>query len=108
MAGSENLFERCTIGVDTVTTGTGMAGLVFAATGGAARNVFRDCLFTLYAGHAGTIFVELPRQCGDRSVYHLRALPVHQSERDCDDRARLRWRPASTPTTSGCCCTIAS
>lgn len=57
--GSENLFEKCTIGVDTVATGTGMAGLVFAATGGAARNVFRDCLFTLYAGHAGTIFVEL-------------------------------------------------
>lgn len=57
--GSENLFEKCTIGVDTVAAATGMAGLVFAATGGAARNVFRDCLFTLYSGHAGTIFVEL-------------------------------------------------
>ena len=57
--GSENLFERCTFGVDTVTTATGMCALSFAATGGAARNVFRDCLFTLYSGHAGTIFVEL-------------------------------------------------
>jgi hypothetical protein len=57
--GSENLFERCTVGVDTISTGTGMCALSFAATGGAARNVWRDCLFTLYSGHAGTIFVEL-------------------------------------------------
>jgi hypothetical protein len=57
--GSENLFERCTIGVDTISEGTGCAGLVFAATGGAARNMFRDCLFSAYAGNAGAIFVEL-------------------------------------------------
>jgi hypothetical protein len=57
--GSENLFERCTIGIDTVAGGTGFAGLVFAATGGAARNVWRDCLFNAYAGHAAQIFVEL-------------------------------------------------
>ena len=62
--GSENLFERCTIGVDTVAAGTGMAGLVYAATGGAARNVFKDCLFTLYAGHANAIFVELLGNAG--------------------------------------------
>lgn len=56
--GSENLFERCTVGVDTVAAGNGMAGLVFAATGGAARNKFRDCHFSMHAGHAGAIFVE--------------------------------------------------
>lgn len=56
--GSENLFQRCTIGVDTVAAGTGMAGLLFAATGGAARNKFEACYFTLHAGHAGAIFVE--------------------------------------------------
>lgn len=56
--GAENLFQRCTIGVDTVNSGTGMAGLVFAATGGAARNKFENCYFTLQAGHAGAIFVE--------------------------------------------------
>lgn len=68
--GSENLFELCTIGVDTIAAGTGMAGLVYAATGGAARNVFRNCLFTLYAGHAGAIFVEALGNSGlDR--YHI-------------------------------------
>jgi len=57
--GSENLFEDCTIGVDTANAAAGMAGLVFAATGGAARNVFRRCHFTMQAGAAGAIFVEL-------------------------------------------------
>lgn len=55
---SENLFEDCTVGVDTIDAGTGMAGLVFAATGGQARNIFRRCHFTLHAGHAGAVFVE--------------------------------------------------
>ena len=57
--GSENLFEDCTVGVDTIDAATGMAALVFAATGGAARNVFRNCRFTLQAGNAGAIFVEV-------------------------------------------------
>jgi hypothetical protein len=56
--GEENVFDRCTIGIDTVAGGTGFCCLSFAATGGAARNVFRDCLFNAYAGHAGQIFVE--------------------------------------------------
>lgn len=57
--GSENLFEDCTIGVDTISAATGMAALVFAATGGAARNIFRRCHFTLQAGNAGVIWVEV-------------------------------------------------
>jgi hypothetical protein len=57
--GSELFFDRCTFGLDTVAWATGFAGLVFAATGGAARNVFRDCIFNAYAGHAAAIFVEL-------------------------------------------------
>lgn len=57
--GSENKFTDCTVGVDTVDAATGMAGLVYAATGGAARNVFKSCRFTLQAGAAGAIFVEL-------------------------------------------------
>lgn len=67
--GSENTFHGCTIGVDTISAGTGMAGLVYAATGGAARNRFLDCDFTMYAGHAAAIFVELLGNSGlDR--YH--------------------------------------
>jgi len=57
--GSENLFERCTIGVDTIAAATGMVGLSFAATGGAARNWFKDCHFSMYAGSATALFVEV-------------------------------------------------
>lgn len=55
--GSENLFEGCTIGVDTVTAATGMAALLF--DGAASRNRFHRCNFTLYAGHAGVKLVEI-------------------------------------------------
>lgn len=68
--GSENLFYRCTIGVDTIAAATGMAGLVYAATGGAARNYFQECHFSMYAGNAGAIFVEALGNSGlDR--YHI-------------------------------------
>jgi hypothetical protein len=67
--GKENLFKGCTIGIDTVEDGTGMAGLSVAATGGAARNKFVDCEFRMFAGHAGAIFVELLGNSGlDRDL----------------------------------------
>lgn len=78
--GSENTFQHCTIGVDTIAAGTGMAGLVFAATGGAARNVFEDCHFTMYAGHAGAIFVEVLGNSGiDRYQIFKRCMFINLS-----------------------------
>lgn len=62
--GAENTFVGCTIGVDTIAAGTGMAALVFASTGGAARNRFIDCDFTLHAGHAGAVFIEVLGNAG--------------------------------------------
>lgn len=62
--GSENLFENCTVGVDTIAAATGMAALLFAATGGAARNTFRNCHFNLLAGNAGARFVETMGNAG--------------------------------------------
>ena len=53
----ENLFEDCTIGVDTIAAATGMAGVLF--DGEAHRNVFRNCRLTLYAGHADAYFCEV-------------------------------------------------
>ena len=53
----ENLFKNCTIGVDTIAAATGMAGILF--DGEAHRNVFEDCMLTLWAGHAGAIFAEV-------------------------------------------------
>ena len=52
----ENYFLRCTIGVDTIAAATGMRGL--AIIGGTARNIFKDCNFTMYAGNGGAMFVE--------------------------------------------------
>ncbi len=60
--GSENLFKNCTIGVDTIEAATGMVNLLF--DGAAARNVFEDCRFLLYAGNAGAAFVEIADNAG--------------------------------------------
>lgn len=57
--GRENLFEECTIGVDTISAATGMMGLLYPATGGGPRNKFKNCLFTMHAGSSGAGFVEL-------------------------------------------------
>lgn len=60
--GSENTFVGCTIGVDTVAAGTGMVALLFDTA--AARNKFKDCEFSLYAGHTGAAFVEIADSSG--------------------------------------------
>lgn len=53
----ENTFVDCVIGVDTVAAASGVAGLLFAGAA-SARNVFKNCLFSLWAGDAAAIFVE--------------------------------------------------
>jgi hypothetical protein len=55
--GDENLFRNCTIGVDTIASGTGHVGILFDTD--ASRNVFEDCHVSMYAGHAGAAFVEV-------------------------------------------------
>lgn len=72
-AGYENLFRNCTIGVDTIAAATGMAGVVFDGAG--PRNTFEDCLFLMYAGHAGAKFVEIFDSAGfDRFIYFKNCL----------------------------------
>ena len=56
-AAEENTFVNCTFGVDTITAATGMSAVQM--DGEAHRNIFRDCHFTLYAGNAGVMFVEV-------------------------------------------------
>lgn len=53
----ENTFVNCTIGVDTVSAATGMVGILM--DGEARRNVFRNCMVTMYAGNTGAAFVEV-------------------------------------------------
>ena len=50
-AGAENLFDGCTIGLDTIARGTDAnSGLL--VDGAATRNVFDRCLFTAFLEHA--------------------------------------------------------
>lgn len=58
----ECTFDQCVIGVDTIAAGNGLAGVVVDSD--AKRCVFRNCLFTLYAGHAGAKFVEIADNAG--------------------------------------------
>ena len=61
---SENVFERCTIGVDTVDAATGVVCVMWPATGGLARNRFLECDFVIHAGSAGAAFMEFPAAIG--------------------------------------------
>lgn len=49
--GSENLFQDCVIGIDTITRTNANASVEFA--GGTTRNVFENCLFPFYSGAGG-------------------------------------------------------
>ena len=63
----ECTFVNCTVGVDTVAAATGTAGLLFDGAG--PRNIFENCNFTMYAGHAGAKFVEVADSAGfDRYI----------------------------------------
>lgn len=49
----ENVFENCTIGIDTITRTQANASLELA--GATARNVFRNCLFPFMGSAAGVL-----------------------------------------------------
>lgn len=48
VTGAENLFEDCTIGIDTISRATATYEM-YMTTG--ARNIFRNCRIITYAGH---------------------------------------------------------
>lgn len=56
VSGDENLFEECVIGLDTVSTSTAQAQMEFAS--GAARNIFKKCIFPMYSGDNGSRWVK--------------------------------------------------
>jgi hypothetical protein len=63
----ENLFEDCTIGVDTITRTQANASLELA--GATARNVFRRCLFPFMTSAAGVLgILGTGNGCCDRST----------------------------------------
>lgn len=60
----ENLFERCTIGVDTIARSTTNAEIEFATQ--ATRNYFRDCKILAFADNAGHLFIKAAASSLDR------------------------------------------
>lgn len=51
--GGENVFEDCTVGIDTVTRSDANASLELAS--GTTRNVFRRCIFPFHTSAAGVL-----------------------------------------------------
>ena len=74
----ENLFVRCTIGVDTIDAATGMMGMLM--DGEAHRNVFRDCIFRMRAGDTAAGFVEVVDSTGiDRDNSFINTLFINNA-----------------------------
>jgi hypothetical protein len=84
----ENLFEQCTIGVDTIDAATGMVALLM--DGEAHRNVFRECILRLRAGNSGAAFVEVADATGiDRDTTFIDCLFINNSTANDMDAAFL-------------------
>lgn len=67
VSGSENRFDRCQIGLDTVTKTVANASLELA--GGAARNEFVDCNFPFYTSSANALgILGTGASCIDRTT----------------------------------------
>jgi hypothetical protein len=68
ITGSENMFERCYFGTNTVVRSTTNSNVEL--TSGAARIWFKDCFFTVYTDNAGVIFVKIDGTADiDREIY---------------------------------------
>lgn len=79
--GDENMFVGCTLGVDTAAAGSGMVNLLLDSE--AARNVFKDCLFLIYAGNAGAAFVEIADNTGiDRFTLFQNCMFINSKRTD--------------------------
>jgi hypothetical protein len=74
LSGSENEFNRCTIGLDTAVRSAACAEIrIVAGSTAATRNYFRDCHVTSYADNAGALHVDIPDSGGiDRFVWFER------------------------------------
>lgn len=71
LTGSENLFERCTIGLDTIARSAATAEI--RVTTAATRNKFIDCEISCFADNAGALFVDIPDSGGmDRYLWFQR------------------------------------
>lgn len=68
ITGGENLFEGCTIGIDTVVRSAANASVELAS--GTARNVFKDCVFPFFTDDA-TVLGILGNAAAAADRFHL-------------------------------------
>ena len=63
ITGEENVFEKCYIGTDTIARGNNAASANVrfgsGATDQAARNIFRDCMFVMFADDTEPLFISM-------------------------------------------------
>jgi hypothetical protein len=72
----ENLFRRCTIGIDTITRDVANASLEIS--GGAPRNIFEDCYFPMFAGASTALGIIVAAAAGsDRFQSFVRCLFIN-------------------------------
>lgn len=69
MTGEENLFEDCVIGTDTVARGGAVSANV-DFSGQAARNVWRNCIFPMFADDTDPVFI-LSSSVSDTDRFNL-------------------------------------
>lgn len=62
ISGQENLFENCVIGLDTIDRSAANASIEFLS--GAARNVFRNCIFAIRATATTVLLVKVASAAG--------------------------------------------
>jgi hypothetical protein len=68
ITGSENMFERCYFGTNTIVRSTTNANVEL--TSAAARIWFKECFFTVYTDNAGVLFVKIDAAADiDREIY---------------------------------------
>lgn len=65
VTGSENVFDGCVIGLDTIARGTA-ANYEITLSGGATRNLFRNCIIQTYAEANTHKFLKIPVNGIDR------------------------------------------
>ena len=66
-AAQENLFKRCTVGLDTISRDNSTNGEIWCITA-ATRNTFEDCMIDAYVSHAGYTHVKLGTNGIDRTL----------------------------------------
>ena len=91
--GSENVFRRCTIGLDTATRDADATELLFDTD--ASRNLFEDCIFQSYIDAAGAAFVTVADTTGiDRWQIFKNCLFISESTNKSVDMTEVFDIPA--------------